>query len=142
MSPEGYKILQAEVRKLYRHEDATADFNSSDLCPLSEIIQEVISSHVRGIYFRERGAGANLDKDMSPPGFNVQAGVDMETGFVFGGNVHNCGTWMDKVGESSWAGNKGIPATPRYVCFSVCLHACMCAWLTFCWLVGCNLFVC
>lgn len=120
-APNGHDILQADVRKLYRHDDAPADFEapkvsdplSSHLCyiavacqllslliqvsPLSEIIQEILQSHISGISFRERGAGPGLDREMTPPGFDVRAGVDMETGFVYGGNVHNCGTWMDKV---------------------------------------------
>lgn len=109
----GTDILQAQVRKLFSSDDAEYCPNQTSCMTLAEVMQEALQRHANGISFRERGAGPQLDKDMTPPGFNVTCGMDRQTGFVFGGNQWNCGTWMDKVGESTWAGNKGVPATPR-----------------------------
>lgn len=112
-SPNGTDILQEPVRRLFPSDDSEGEFDGENIQSLAEIIQEALERHSIGISFTERGAGSGLDRDMTPPGFNVDVYVDWTTGFVRGGNQYNCGTWMDKVGESGWAGNKGMPATPR-----------------------------
>jgi glycogen debranching enzyme len=80
---------------------------------LQDTIHEALSKHLRGLKFREWNAGRRIDEHMRDNGFNNEIGVDPTTGFVFGGNVDNCGTWMDKMGSSEAAGNKGVPSTPR-----------------------------
>lgn len=122
MVPNDKSFLQTHVRKLFPTDESEAEFESGVTKTLAEIIQDSLQRHSSGISFTERGAGPGLDRDMTPPGFVVTVSVDWdETGFVRGGNQFNCGTWMDKVGESSWAGNKGVPATPRYI-YSTCYY--------------------
>jgi glycogen debranching enzyme len=84
-----------------------------DSVTLLSLLHETLQSHAQGIHFREKDAGPKIDSKMKDPGFNVDISFDYETGFTFGGNSNNCGTWMDKMGDSTLAGNIGVPATPR-----------------------------
>ncbi|KAH3757290.1 glycoside hydrolase family 13 protein [Pelomyxa schiedti] len=107
MAPAGYEIFQQPITRLFPHGP------SALRCTLADVIQEILTSHANGIHFREIGAGPDIDKTMQDEGFIVDIHLDSSTGFIFGGNQHNCGTWMDKMGESHRAKNFGIPATPR-----------------------------
>lgn len=80
---------------------------------MHEVIQDALTVHFQGLVFRERNAGQEIDAHMTDAGFNNQIGIHPITGFVFGGNSSNCGTWMDKMGSSDKAGNRGQPTTPR-----------------------------
>jgi glycogen debranching enzyme len=111
--PNGIALLSDEVSRLFPDDDSEQQEQGKVVMPLCAIIQEALQRHASQISFRERGAGPGIDYNMHPNGFDVKAGVDFNTGFIYGGSIHNCGTWMDKVGESSLAGNKGVPATPR-----------------------------
>ena len=99
-----YRVFPSDIQET--HSEKRIDL-------MSDIIQEIMSKHVEGIHFREWNAGTKIDANMSDKGFNIDIQFDEHTGFIYGGNSNNCGTWMDKMGEWDKAHNRGIPATPR-----------------------------
>ncbi|CAG8458945.1 397_t:CDS:10 [Ambispora leptoticha] len=116
-APEGYDILKESIARRFPKDDEFIEADDpkaySYKSTLLEIIQEIMERHARGIHFREWNAGPNLDHAMKSEGFQVDVEVDWDTGLLLGGNKWNCGTWMDKMGDSAKAGNLGEPATPR-----------------------------
>lgn len=118
MVPNGLDILQERVaRRFLPYDDTFFEFDDSRAysrdSTIEEIVQEALQRHASGLSFREANAGPGLDMQMKPEAFQIDVNVDWETGLIFGGNQFNCGTWMDKMGESEKAGSKGVPGTPR-----------------------------
>ncbi|KAL0215115.1 hypothetical protein P9112_007299 [Eukaryota sp. TZLM1-RC] len=112
----GKNILKEKIPLIFANDDADPIVDSSKsqrILTLSGVIYEILCRHAQGIHFRERNAGRQIDDRMQDEGFNIDISLDTATGFVFGGNKLNAGTWCDKMGSSERAGNKGIPATPR-----------------------------
>jgi glycogen debranching enzyme len=116
--PNGLELLQDKAPRRFLpyddtwfpHDDQRAYSVSSTI---EDVIQEALQRHASGIEFREYDAGPNIDSQMKSEGFDIKIWTDFETGLIFGGNQFNCGTWMDKMGESEKAGSKGVPGTPR-----------------------------
>ena len=118
MAPNGVQLLNEKVpRRFLPYDDTWFPYDDpraySKTSTISEIVQEVFQRHAHGLSFREYNAGPDLDMQMKHEGFQIDVKVDWETGLIFGGSQHNCGTWQDKMGESEKAGNKGVPGTPR-----------------------------
>ncbi|XP_028289153.1 glycogen debranching enzyme-like [Parambassis ranga] len=111
--PDGVSILKCPVSRMYPTNVSEPQPAGAWNQLLYDVIQEAMQRHMQGILFREPNAGPQLDCNMTEEGFNIEAGVDQTTGFIYGGNRYNCGTWMNKMGESERAHNKGIPATAR-----------------------------
>jgi len=115
--PEGISILTEPVKRRFPLDDTWVPWDDpraySYSSSVAEVIQEILQRHASGIKFREHNAGPNLDMQMKPEGFDIEIHVDWKTGFILGGSEFNCGTWMDKMGESHKAGTKGVPGTPR-----------------------------
>ncbi|KAK5982124.1 hypothetical protein GCK32_003796 [Trichostrongylus colubriformis] len=111
-APSGQDILRSPVRRIYPNDDTVFGEDEREE-PLINVMVEALQRHFSGIDFRERNAGGAIDEHMTDEGFNVKVYVDRATGFIHGGNRWNCGTWMDKMGSSDKAGNRGEPATPR-----------------------------
>ncbi|KAF9919336.1 hypothetical protein BX616_007060 [Lobosporangium transversale] len=115
--PNGEDILKESVSRRFPDGHTFVEYTSPEAysvtVTLEDILTEILVCHANGIHYREWNAGPRLDEQMSDKGFQVDVDLDFNTGFVTGGSVHNCGTWMDKMGESAKAGTKGVPATPR-----------------------------
>jgi glycogen debranching enzyme len=116
-APDGPALLNEPVKRRFPKDDTWVTWDDpraySDTSTIAEIIQEVLQRHADGISFREHNAGPNLDMQMRDEGFSIDIHVDWKTGLIMGGSAWNCGTWMDKMGESEKAGTKGVPGTPR-----------------------------
>jgi glycogen debranching enzyme len=106
MSDEGGNVFKLQIRRLFPSDDQdehTRVFANSarPIVSMVDIVQEILTRHANGIHFREWNTGEKLDSVMC------------SEGFILGGNETNSGTWMDKMGISGTAHNRGIAATPR-----------------------------
>jgi len=118
LSPEGIDFLKEKVsRRFLPYDDEWFPYDDakaySKQSTIEDVIQECLQRHASGMKFREYNAGPSIDSQMKDEGFNININVDWSNGIIFGGNEHNCGTWMDKMGESERANSKGVPGTSR-----------------------------
>jgi len=113
MAPEGADFLAAPVSLKWPVESWDRSLSQLEPASVADLVHLILSAHAKGIAFREWNAGMSIDEHMRDEGFNISVRLDEGTGIIYGGNAWNCGTWMDKMGSSAAAGNKGVPATPR-----------------------------
>eukprot|EP00933_Yihiella_yeosuensis_P052310 TRINITY_DN50347_c0_g1_i1.p1 TRINITY_DN50347_c0_g1~~TRINITY_DN50347_c0_g1_i1.p1 ORF type:complete len:796 (+),score=125.18 TRINITY_DN50347_c0_g1_i1:129-2390(+) len=118
-SDEGLKFLSVPIVLKWPVSCWDEDLQELEPKTIADLIHLILACHAKGIEFREWGAGTGpdagegIDDHMTDKGFDVRVALDEDTGIIYGGSEWNCGTWMDKMGSSEKAGNKGHPATPR-----------------------------
>lgn len=100
LTNSGYEYIYCE------HDDPGA---FSTKTTVKDVLLEILLMHYNGINFLEEGVH---DESMRPDGLHIQSSRDEKTGFIFGGNQFNAGTWMDKMGSVEGV-NRGMPSTPR-----------------------------
>lgn len=116
-SDEGVKFLNQSFKRVslsdhhIEHLEAVKQGKPERETTIADLIQEIFQKHAEGIDFREWNAGSKIDEHMKDEGFDIKVKLDPTTGLIVGGNSHNCGTWMDKMGSAP--SNKGIPGSPR-----------------------------
>jgi glycogen debranching enzyme len=118
LAPNADRFLQERVRRRFLpYKDDWFPWDDkraySESSSIEDVIQECLQRHASGMRFREYNAGPDLDSQMKSEGFDIDIEVDWSNGIIYGGNEWNCGTWMDKMGDSAKAGNKGHPGTSR-----------------------------
>ena len=117
LSDEGVAFLDTKVDLVFHsddqaeHKEAVKNKEKPRQITVGNLMQEILNKHAQGIEFTEWNAGMQIDEHMVDEGFNIKIKLDTTTGFIYGGNNYNWGTWMDKMGSAP--GNKGQPATPR-----------------------------
>ena len=117
LAPEGTAFLKESAKRRFPKDDTWIPYDDPQAYAYSstvaEVLQEILQRHASGIHFREYNAGPALDMQMRSEGFQIDIETDWKTGLIKGGSGLNCGTWMDKMGESEKAGTKGLPGTAR-----------------------------
>jgi len=113
LDSHGVNILEMKIKAGFKTDDAEFDAENAKEIAIRDFVQYILQRHIDGIDFTERNAGEEIDRNMDQRGFAVKTRIDLKTGFPTGGNKWNCGTWMDKMGESEMGKNRGVPSTPR-----------------------------
>ena len=118
-----YNFLKEEIELIFSSDNSFNEHLQKKIkgevrkYSLESIIHIIFQSHAKGIHFREwdydNNNYFNNNYYQKKEGYNIDIELDPNTGFIYGGNYCNNGTWMNKLGNSIKAKNKGIPATPR-----------------------------